>query len=76
MNQIVADIGKEKIELIPVIEETEKTKEAAATKKEIAKKYEKEILEMIKLEGVLKPSGMNELIYKIYLSKMMKQLVH
>jgi len=65
INQIVADIGKEKQVLVPLIEITEQTELAVKTKAGIAKSYEKEIQEMIKLEGVLKPSGMNELIYKI-----------
>ncbi|CAN5280953.1 polyribonucleotide nucleotidyltransferase [soil metagenome] len=62
---IAKEIGREKQVLVPVIEKTEQSELTEKTTQEIAKKYAKEIREMVKLEGVLKPSGMTELIFKI-----------
>lgn len=65
ISEIAVEVGREKQVLVPVIEKTEQSELAEKTTQDIAKKYAKEIRQMIELEGVLKPSGMNELIYQI-----------
>lgn len=58
---IAKEIGKPKKDIAPKMGDDP----LADVKKEIAKKYKKEIRKMIELEGVLQPTGLDELIEKI-----------
>jgi len=58
---IAKELGKPKLELVPAKGEDP----LAELKEKILKKYKKEILKMVKLEGVLEPTGLDELIAKI-----------
>jgi polyribonucleotide nucleotidyltransferase len=57
---IAKAIGKEKLDLVPAKEDV-----LVDLKKKLAKEYQKEISKMIQLEGVLKPTGLSDLVAEI-----------
>src|SRR5258708_26871095 len=61
VQKIADEIGKPKRDIAPKSE----VDPLADIKQKISKKYQKQILEMIKKEGVLEPTGLTELIYTI-----------
>lgn len=61
IQKIADEIGKEKKDLVPKAENSPLDE----YKKKIAKKYAKQIVEMIKKEGVLERTGLTELIFEI-----------
>ncbi len=61
ITSIAKEIGKAKLDIAPKTEDDP----LAALKKELSKKYKKQIQEMIKLEGVLAPTGLDEFATKI-----------
>lgn len=64
IDAIAKDIGKEKLDLVPS-KDTEENKAREEIKAQLAKQFSKEIREMIKLEGVLKPTGLSEFAAKL-----------
>jgi polyribonucleotide nucleotidyltransferase len=65
INEIVAEVGKPKADLLPKKEETEESKAAETVKAQLAKKYTSQIQDMIKKEGVLEKTGLDELVKQI-----------
>ncbi len=59
--EIGKEIGKTKLDIAPKMGEDA----LAGIKADLAKKYKKEIRQMIELEGVLKPTGLDALVEKI-----------
>src|SRR5258708_5702173 len=58
---IAKEIGKEKLDIAPKVV----VDILADFKKDLIKKYKKQIQEMVKLEGVLAPTGLDEFVVKI-----------
>jgi polyribonucleotide nucleotidyltransferase len=65
INEIVAEVGRPKADLLPKKEETEETKAAETVKAQLAKKYKVQIQDMIKKEGVLEKTGLDEVVKQI-----------